>query len=733
MAIENIKKYAQDIIFSLEKRKLKDAFDQISFLLSNGQNWQLKEKLNELEQTYKTMLGYVEKGVEDPQLDKIYQDLFRSTYQLMDDVLLQLQTRHTSGFYYDKKRYFKFQDTDADLKQLLLSLDEVVDKQALNSLLEQSNEQSLQLKQEQESLNKQIFNLVWLNDDCNEEDKQLLSYLLSNELIPVSTRSLVITALTLNLQESFDENRMELLLESCNNKKEEIRQRAIIGVLLAFRKYDNRLHLYPGINHLLEHLSEDNSFITSVINVILLFILSKDTEKITKRINEEIIPEMMKLNPILNKKIKLEDLLSESGMEDKNPEWQSFIEEAGLNDKLQEFTELQMSGADVMYSSFAHLKSYSFFNEISSWFLLFSTENSIFFSPSGKLELNEVAEIIFKSSFLCNSDKYSFYMSIMQMPESIRKMMTGQLSAESSALKEINETELPNPEKQAKDIANQYIKDLYRFYKLHPQKRSFQDIFEDYTDFYQVDTINKLISGNKNLQIIGEYYFSKDHYKEAIDIFNKLLESDHNNDVFFQKRAYCKQMTGQLEDALNDYLTAETLNPSNSWIIKKIAFCYRMLKNPENALLYYKKIEQQNPNNLSVQLSIGHCYLELKDYVEALKYYFKIEYLDQKSNKAWRPIAWCSFLAGKYQQSLDYYEKILDNKPEGLDYLNTGHVYLAIKNYQKAIQHYILAVNSLGSFSKFRDSFNGDIQDLITAGIDQTKIPLLLDLVQYDL
>ena len=733
MTPENINKFARNITLSLEQGKLKDAFERLAFLLSNWQNWQVKEQLNELEQTYKTMLKYVAEGIEDPLRNKVYQDLFRSTYKLTDNALFQLRTQVDARFYYSKKRYFKLSEPNVNLFQLLHSLEDIIDKQTLNSLLEEKNQQSWQLKQELESLNKQIFNFVWLSDDYNEEEKQIFSNLLSSELIPASTQSLVITALTLNLQETFDENKIELLLESCSNKNKEIRQRAIVGILLIFRKYDNRLHLYPGINYLLEHLSEDNSFIVSVVNIILLFILSKDTEKITQRINEEIIPEMMKLNPILNKKLKLEDLLSESGMEDKNPEWQSFIEEAGLNDKLQEFSELQMSGADVMYSSFAHLKTYPFFNDISSWFLPFSTENSIFYSPSGESGLNEVAELIFKSVFLCNSDKYSLYLSISQMPESFRKMMTGQLSAEASALKEINESELPDPEKQSKDTANQYIKDLYRFYKLFPQKGDFSDIFENTTDFYQVTAVRKLISDSQNLQVIGEYYFNKGHYKESIDIFNQLLNLISDNDVFYQKRAYSKQMIGQLEDALNDYLIAETLNPSNSWVIKKIAFCYRMLKKPEEALIYYRKIEQLNPNNLSVQLSIGHCYLELKNYTEALNCYFKVDYLDPKSAKAWRPIAWCSFLAGKYQQSLDYYDKILNNKPEELDYLNAGHVYLVTLDYQKAVQHYALAARDLGSFSKFKDSFNGDMPDLIAAGADQTKIPLLLDLVQYDL
>jgi len=721
----------KNISLFLEQGKLKDAFDLLASLLSNHPNWKLKEKLEELELTYKAMLGYVSEGIEDPQRSNVYQALLRSTYNLSDDVLLHLQTQIAPGYYFDKKRILKYEGNNRSLEQLILALEEIANKQALNSLLEQDNEQNTQLlKQEKESITKDFFNHIWLGDRLIKDDKQILSDLLSNRLNSLVIQNLVITALTLNLQEFFDENKIGLLLESCENENEEIRQRAIIGVLLTFRKYDYRLHLYPEINNRLSHLSEDKSFIAAVTNILLQFILSKDTEKITQRINEEIIPEMMKINPILNKKIKLEDLFSDSGMDDKNPEWQNFIEEAGLNDKLQEFSELQMSGADVMHSSFAHLKSYPFFNEISNWFLPFSTDNSVFET----LELSELAELIFKSSILCNSDKYSFYLSLMQMPESVRKMMTGQLSEESSAIKELRETELPDPEKKTKDIANQYIRDLYRFYKLHSRRHDFQDIFEDPVEFYKVRNIFNFISDKKNLQVIGEYYFSKDHYKEATDIFNQLLETQTDDDsVFYQKRAYCMQMTGKLEDALNDYLIAESLNPSNSWIIKKIASCYRILKRPEVALIYYKKAEQQNPDNLSIQLNIGHCYLELKNYPAALKYYFKVEYLDNNATKAWQPIAWCSFLAGKYEQSLDYYEKILNNKPESLDYLNTGHVYLATNEIKKAIKLYAQAVKNFGSFAKFMEVFNEDVPDLIAAGVDQTKIPLLLDSVQYDL
>ena len=51
--------------------------------------------------------------------------------------------------------------------------------------------------------------------------------------------------------------------------------------------------------------------------------------------------------------------------EDKNPEWETFFKESpDVYNKLEEFTNLQMEGADVFLGAFAMLKQFDFFNEI---------------------------------------------------------------------------------------------------------------------------------------------------------------------------------------------------------------------------------------------------------------------------------------------------------------------------------------------------------------------------------
>ena len=39
------------------------------------------------------------------------------------------------------------------------------------------------------------------------------------------------------------------------------------------------------------------------------------------------------------------------------------FDEAGLTDKLQEFADMQLGGADVFHSTFSNLKNYPFFND----------------------------------------------------------------------------------------------------------------------------------------------------------------------------------------------------------------------------------------------------------------------------------------------------------------------------------------------------------------------------------
>ncbi|GBU07035.1 hypothetical protein AwDysgo_03660 [Bacteroidales bacterium] len=719
----------------IKQGSLKPAFELIHTWNMEINDWKLKEQLEEVENTYKLMLSYILDAIEDPQRATIYQSILCKTYQIADNILMQIRIKDSFGFLGKQVKINLVHQNLQEKQKAIFALEEISEKIALNALLQDkdySKQNTLELHREYETIRNNLFETIWLSSTWNEDEFAVFKKLFDQTLLSIPSHALLISAITLACYTCFDTKKIILLLEKAEHKDEEIRLRAITGLLLCLRKYDQRIYLFPEIQDRLQHLCENRAFVSAVQNICLQFILSKDTEKITKKITEEIIPEMMKVNPVLNQKIKLEDLTNETGIEDKNPDWKNIIEDSGLSEKLQEFSELQLQGADVMHSSFSQLKTHHFFNNISHWFLPFDIKNSYLSGLFGEKDKQSVLVKLLESNMLCNSDKYSFCFSLMQVPESYREMMTGQFGGETEGLLEMQSSELPNPHQKAINISKQYIQDLYRFYKLHPEKINFNDPFNEKKDFVQVDSIANIIANEESLEIIAESYFAKNYFYEATEVFSKLIEINKDKAILYQKRGFCLQMNKKTAAALEDYLKADLLEIGNSWVYKKIAYCYRLLKNPKDALHFYNKADLMSPNNSAVQMNIGHCQLELKNYPEALKSYFKVEYLDTNGSRSWRPIAWCSFLVGKQEQAQTYFEKVIDLNPEFTDFLNYGHSLLACKKNREALEAYKKSIKLADqSMEKFMLAFNSDIPELIKAGICQKDIPFILDALKY--
>ena len=77
---------------------------------------------------------------------------------------------------------------------------------------------------------------------------------------------------------------------------------------------------------------------------------------------------------------------------------------------MEELTKLQMEGADVYMSAFANMKHFDFFKDFQNWFIPFypehETVNEIYNDEILGPGTNDLAEALYKTPFICNSDKY---------------------------------------------------------------------------------------------------------------------------------------------------------------------------------------------------------------------------------------------------------------------------------------------------------------------------------------
>ncbi len=721
----------------IEKKELKNAFDSIGNITKELHNWKITDKLNELKNNYKYMLHYLIEGSDDPEQEKIYNKLIRDTYKLTIDAAEAALINESSELFYEKMRISSVR-SPLSLDEYSDEIKKKVDTRSLLSLFEEGDEKNSRTKnneKEHERFVSEMFYSIFSSPRANKDNIDAYYRFLHDDIIPVNDKNMFISALMLNIMQRFDAEKILFLLECCAHNNMHISMRAIISLTPILQQYHSRWHLYPELISRMELLSDESYFSRRLLIAIIQLIQSRETEKITKKLTEEILPEMMKLSPIIGKKIKMDEWMGETGMDEKNPEWQKILDDAGISDKLEEFSNLQLEGADVFHSTFANLKSYPFFNEMSNWFLPFSLDQSQLQGFISKDADNKgVINSITNASFICNSDKYSFCFSIMMMPEEYRTMMSSQLGAESEQMKSLQDEEMViNPHKEEEAVCKQYVQDLYRFYKVYPRKNDFIDIFAFPLNFHEIKAIATIVSTPKNLEKIALYYFEKNHLIEALSAYEMLSKVDAAKSEVWEKIGYCKQQLANIDGAIQAYLRAELIESSNTWVLRRIAQCYRLLKQPNDALLYYKKLERLHPEDLNVQLNIGHCYLELKEYDKALENYFKVEWIDETNTRVWRSIAWCSFVAHKLDVSQRYYQKILQNNPTSHDFLNAGHVELALGNMKDAMGYYTETIRKIKNIKSFKALLRGDFKELELSGVDLKIIPALLDKIEYEL
>ena len=390
---------------------------------------------------------------------------------------------------------------------------------------------------------------------------------------------------------------------------------------------------------------------------------------------------------------------------------------------------MQLEGSDVFIATFAHLKTFPFFKTLSNWFLPFYAAHSSVVENLGANKM-ALAEVIQHAPYLCNSDKYSFCLSLGSLPESQRSMMSGQLEEQNAALNEAKQGELPDERKLRASHVNAFVQDLYRFFKLFSRRREFIAIMDDLgLDMTDCLPFSLTTRDAHVLELLGALYFKNAFYDDAIKCFTRLEGMDNATDGhIYQKIGFAYQNAGKLTQALNYYKRYELLHEDDAWNIRHIAACYRNLGEHEKALEYYQRAEALNPNNVSLALTIGHVLLEQNHTSEALQQYFKADLMEGAKHRAWRPIAWCSFLLSDYDRALTYYNRISrEDKPTAQDMLNHGHVLLCQGRTQDAIDVYRQSLQLMdGDTKKFRTAFKGDAMELRLHGIsavDQALIP----------
>ncbi|MDE5882622.1 MAG: tetratricopeptide repeat protein, partial [Muribaculaceae bacterium] len=311
-----------------------------------------------------------------------------------------------------------------------------------------------------------------------------------------------------------------------------------------------------------------------------------------------------------------------------------------------------------------------------------------------------------------------------------------QMSAQLSQLKEaLAARKLKSSLPEFDQETTRFVRDIYRFFKLFRRKEDFNDPFAAPIDFISLPILGDIIADDEILNLVGEFYFKRGYYKEALPLFLRLESDFDDKHLLWEKIGYCYNALGQLDKALEWYSKAELFHPDSQWLVKKIALCYRLLNRYKDAAEYYLKALERDPENYSLLMNAGHTLLESGNVDEALKHYYHADYVKPDKLSTWRGIAWAELLSGNLKKSLDYYQKIiLSPESSATDRLNMGHVYFLLHDYKKAVASYIESARKEGyGLEKLQQAIEEDMPVLVKAGGTPEDLHLILEKVKYDL
>lgn len=725
----------EDIFRLLDAGRLKEALTQLQGISMQTNRWELRNQIESTLTAYGYMLQYAQQGMEDPSRKSFYQQTLRTAYELTDATNIALLSQKTSGMFYDRIRTFGLQPAKA-YSELQMQLETFTEDASTAPLL-YHDEKRLQaelekIHQAHESALTELFDKTWATPCWSDNEAREAIGLLQSVLISTNDLAVMVSAATLSLLRVFDAHKLSFLLEAYRHENLQVNQRAIVGMLIAIAKHEKRIQLYPDLLSRLSLLSEEESFRKNLYTIQMQLLITRETTKIDKKMREEIIPEMIKNAKQLNDpKFRFDE---SEDPEDRNPEWEEWMDKSGMTDRIKEMGEWQMAGADVYMSSFAQLKHYPFFHQISHWFYPFDLNLPILAPLKKEFDSSAFSplKLIAHSDYFCNSDKFSFSLAILSMPQNMREMSMQQMEEQARMNEEHRDKleALMQQKKEAKGISRQYIQDLYRFFKLWKRHQEEEDIFKWKFNLWENSLLGDALQQEEITKELADYLLQKEYLDEAYSLYQKLMDAHSPIAEVYQKAGYIQQKQKKYTEAIRHYEHADILMPDNVWTNKHLAQCYKLSGNMTLALEYYRKVEAVQPDNLNIALQIGQCLARKEQYTDALAYFYKVEYLEKNPDNARRAIAWCSFVSGKYEEALKYYQLLLQQPaPKAHDWMNTGHVYFVKRQMQAAIEHYSKAHAMEASHSAFIEKFNKDKTVLLNLGLNAEEVQIMLDLL----
>lgn len=628
------------------------------------------DRLHAIRTDYQLMADYWRHGFRDPQLPTLYDNLLKRMYVLYANIASNYTIRHTP---YLSAILFKSHVSVRDWSPSVIreELESFVSDVAMLGLepphTAEPKRKELYVRHHQSMV--ELFDYILTSNLWTDSFASAMEDILLSPTIDVNDQQLIVSCVMLSSMSYFDIAKFRMLVHVYQQATDEqVRQRALIGWVFSLDADMGRC-IYSEEEHLVKGLLEDKHCCEELAELQRQLIYCISAEQDNATIQREIIPNLVKPNKNSDSPISI-NWMNEEDMDQLNDilhpnEAEERLER--MENSYKKMVDMQRQGSDIYFGGFSQMKRYPFFNELLNWFVPFYFDHPEVNGISDKYRNNGFLRSMMKNGPFCNSDKYSFMLAfesvINTVPEGIRKMLDrgeGQLAMQEMAGQDLQEPAY---------LRRLYLQDLYRFFRLNPQRDAFRNIFNPQEKEYLFFTSE--IFYDTPLQ---RYYNEITAFlikKKRLDDARLMLKHYDQDNRDFQYY----MMSGYLCDSkISYYAKAIELEPENERALSGYARSLFQQKDFGQAMEIYEKLLVLQPEKKAYLLSRAVCQTELHQYEEAEKILFRLNYEMPDDENVNRVLAWTLTCNGKYEQAGRLYSQLLSvEEPSTDDILNYGY------------------------------------------------------------
>lgn len=188
---------------------------------------------------------------------------------------------------------------------------------------------------------------------------------------------------------------------------------------------------------------------------------------------------------------------------------------------------------------------------------------------------------------------------------------------------------------------------------------------------------------------LSDYHYTFGNIDKAIEYFNKLLDENPYEILYWTNLARCFLRQEKTQKALEAIDFALAINERDAAALELKGLCYMQQGDADKTCQCLLQIENTSPNHLRIQQMMSECYLVMQDYKKAIEYLDKIlsesNIADFERAIFFHKRALAHIFLGEIEQCKQDIEHGLSyDKQYAPLYLTLGEYYIRKGNYEKA-------------------------------------------------